>query len=463
MGYKLQVTTSATSLRSYFNASDTVLISVARAPSVGDVYKITRAIDGTFELFINGVSQGTAVDLTYTISSSSNLGYLAAAGCEFGDQVQQDLNGSLVYPFGSSLESRVFDLTASVSSFGVFQATTSFPAGASADWYTATSDDGVTFDSWVSASVNAPIASAVKRYIKYKVVLDIPYGLSTGGIPANTPTIFDVTLNYFTAVAQPKWSPVVNFYLTDSNGICDLSQQVADNLGGDTAIINDIAVTSAPQILSGADTDTQWQGVAGSPPAAISAGNVLNVVVGTLTFNCAVSSGMDTSRMGSGLAIAITWGTATGTAAITYIHPTKPILTLTVTGPGTITDLRLIGKSFQAIETPYQALSSDAASIARHKKRHQDLSNDYIRDGSIALVIAQKVIANQAKPSIYIPKFEIFPPRINMQPGDRINVINAQTGISKDYYVLGYSRFIDIAEDGADAGMSLVLMDIPTV
>jgi hypothetical protein len=201
--------------------------------------------------------------------------------------------------------------------------------------------------------------------------------------------------------------------------------------------------------------------VTGTPPGKVSAANPLVVSAGTLVYNCVVSGGMDTSGMAGGSCIAITWGTATGSAAITYIHPTKPILTLTITGSGTITDLRLIGKSFSQLQTPFQSIASDSASIARHRKRHLDKNNNYFRDGNICTVVAARIISNQKDPVSYVPSFEIFPPRVNMQPGDRVNVTNEITGIATDYYVVGYSRHSSVSGKSAEAGQSLILMKIP--
>jgi hypothetical protein len=323
----------------------------------------------------------------------------------------------------------------------------------------------------------------VKRYEKIRVVMTTPQDSGTNATPI-TPIVYSLSVSWYTGTGQQKWSPTVGFYLTDQNGILDVQQQVSDSLGGDTAIINDIAVTAAPLVLSGGATDTQWQGTAGTispgifdsgpPPsyvgtfqAAPSAADIavatpLIVSVGTVSFICVIPAGMDISGMAGGSCIAITWGTATGTASISYIHPTTPVLTLVVTNPGTITDLRLIGKSYSNIKTPYQSVAHDLASRSRYRKRHQDIQNDYVQNGVMTGVIAARIIENQKDPTVHIPSLPIFPPIVNMQPADRVNVVNGQTGIDKDYYVVGFSRTITLSPKKADASMSLILMNIPT-
>ena len=446
---------------------DAVLISGSTGGGTAPhTVRVTRASNGEFALYIDGVLQGTNTDASHTTSThilildpADDVGNVSVTNLYFSNVVLAPAvtatNAQAVWISPS------IDRGADLSQNGILNLTTYEPAGASVLVYTAASLDNVNWDAWTQATPGQQDPCAVKRYEKVKLVLACPEDDGLHNAVLTTPVAYALTVAWWTGVGQQKWSPQVDFYLTDENGICDISEQISDSLAGDTSIINDVAVTAAPLVLTGADTDDQWQAVTGTPPDKVSAANPLVVSAGAVVYNPVISGGMDIANMAGGTCIAITWGTATGTAAITYIHPTKPVLTLTVTNPGTITDLRLIGKGFSNLQTPYQSLASDATSIARHRKRHTDLNNNYFRDGLVCDVVAARTIANQKDPTSHVPNMPIFPPRVNMQPGDRVNVVNEITGIAQDYYNVGYSRKINISDSSADVSMELVLMRVP--
>ena len=439
--------------------SGTVLADLGASDTGTHVWGVIRDSSGNMTILKDGASVGTATDNTYTTCSNFGVAVLGSTYAGATITIDDIFFNSNTTTIEGDWTSPIINRGVALNANGIFQANIDAPAGVTVTCYTAGSTDGVNFEGWIVATPGVIDPCSVWQYERIKVV----FSCATSYIGSQA-FLYTIVVNWYTGSGQQKWSPSVNFYLTDQNGICEVQQQVSDSLGGDTSIINDIAVTAAPLVLNGADTDTQWQGTAGTPADKISATNPLIVTTAAspYTFNCVISSGMDISGMAGGTCIAMTLGTATATAAITYIHPTKPILTLTVTGSGTITDLRLIGKAYGQSDTPYQSLASDATSIARYRKRHQDLENDYFRDASITAVVAARIIANQKAPTEYIPKFDIFPPVVNIQPGDRVNVTNQINGISQDYYVLGFGRTITMSESSADASMSLVLMEVPT-
>ena len=436
----------------------------ALSPGV-NTWAISRDINGVFNIYKNSTLVATYTDLTYTtFQAIAFCGTAQNGGAGYPEtQFEIDVSNILVTPDETSLQgvwqSTTLDRGTSISSSGIFQATPSMPLGTNIQFYTQTSTDNINFTAWALATPGAADPSpstAGYRYENVKAVFSAPAGYC-----GTLPQLFNITLSWYTGTGQKKWSASVDFYLTHDNAILDIQEQVADGLSGDTAIVNDVAVTTAPLVLSGAGTDDQWKAVTGTPPSEVSVANPLTVNAGTTTFNPTISSGMDTSGMSGGSCIAITWGTATGTAAITYIHPTKPILTLTVTNPGTITDLRIIGKGFTNLQTPYQSTASDASSIARYRKRHSDLQNDYFRDSGVTAVVAARIIANQAGPVEYIPGVDLFPARVDLQPGDRVNVSEPNSGILQDYYVVGFTRSMSVSGQSGDITENLVLMRIP--
>ena len=450
----------------YFNT--TTLADCGACDGAAHVWQIARTSAGVFTVYKDGVLVGTATDNTYTSFQEiglANVGVNATTSTFTVDNIYftNAISDGTLGTVGQSIWISPSIDRNGITFSGILQCVYDSTGGSSVDLYVSSSSDGITWSSWIPATNGAQDPSGLDRYEKVKIVLNCPIDNGLNNANTATPIIYGLTANWYTGTGQSKFSNSVNFNLTDQNGICDLQEQIADNLAGDSAIINDVAVTAAPLVLTGADTDDQWQAITGTPPDKVSVANPLIVSAGTVTYNCVVSGGMDTSNMAGGSCIAITWGSATGSAAITYIHPTKPILTLTVTSPGTITDLRLIGKSFSNLQTPYQSLASDAASIARHRKRHADVNNNYFRDSSVTDFVAAKIVSNQKDPVSYIPSFEIFPPRVNLQPGDRVNVVNEINGIATDYYVVGYSRTVEISESDASASMNLTLMKIPKV
>jgi len=483
-------------IRSDYSAgafTQTVLVSGAYTPGFASLkrVRVTRNNSGDFSVYIEGTLQGSTSSPDATYTSFGGL-FLFTTFSDYYDSLRiSEIFATAAVDGASAVTnaaamwlSPVIDRGADLSASGIFNAATTQPSGTAINFFSRVSPDKITWGSWIALTPGQQDGTALQRYEQISFALHCP---AEGGQQNiyTTPILYSMSLSWHTGSGQQKWSPTVNFYLTDTNGICTLQQQISDNLGGDSSIINDVAVTSSPLIKEGASTDTQWQAVSGSMtynsntqkwgllttgvPQVVSASYPLTVPIGTIPIQCIISSGMVPTDMlivsndqsGHTITLGSSTGTARGTVYFSFLNPTEPIITLHITTAGNITDLRICGPILQGIQTPYQSLASDAKSIAIHNRRHQDIQNDYFRDGSITDIVAARIIANQAYPTEYIPKFEIFPPRVNMQPGDRINVVNGQTGVSADYYVVGFSRSVEISDKNASAGMSLVLMEIP--
>ena len=377
---------------------------------------------------------------------------------------------------------------------GIFQLAAVTPGATSVSCYVSGSADKITWGSWIAATPGQTDACPNLRYELIKIVFYDTGTIAAGNL--TTPLVYSVNLNWYTGSGQQKWSSNINFYLTDSNGIQDLQQQIGDSLGGDSQIINDVAVTAAPLILDTTDAaSTQWQATAGSlsagtyspgpPPswvgtytasataANVSASAPLIVAVGTVSFICVVEGGMNIANMNStpvgfsaGATITngcinLTSGTAVGSAYISFISPTTPVLTLVITTAGTITNLLLSDYGYTNLNTPYMSIANDQQSINRYKRRHQDIENDYVQNSVMTGTIAARVISNQKNPIEYIPSFKIFPPVVNMQPGDRVNVTDEITGIADDYYVVSFSRKASVSEGQASVSMTAILSEVP--
>jgi len=422
--------------------------------------KITRNSSAHFQVFVDNVLRITATDTSYNTSVCIIPDAYAYDYPDTSKTVSYDNIYAASATATIQWTSPWIDQGATVTAEQLFTATDSQPATSSISYFTQTSADMIVIDAPVAATSGATIGSTAKRYIRLIANLNCPQDDGLHNTNLVTPYLTQFTISWLFGTGQNKWQSSINFYLNYDSNIVDLQEQVSDTLGGDTAVINYETVSTSPLILGGADSDTTWQGTTVSPAAAISAGNPLSVTVGTLVYNLDISGCMDISKMAGGTCIVMTLGTATATAAITYIHPTKPVLTITVTVGGTITDLRLIGKTFQNAATPYQAIAQDAASIALHKKRSDTISNNYIINSNIALLVANKIVANQKDVAKWIPQIDIIP-LLNMQPGDQVFTNEINVGIYAGYYVIGYTRNVQISDSDASLDMTMALMRIP--
>jgi hypothetical protein len=277
---------------------------------------------------------------------------------------------------------------------------------------------------------------------------------------AMTPVIYDVTVGWNTGSGSSKYPTTVSYTFRYDSSVIDLEEETADDLGGDTAILNSIQAQSAPLTLTGANTDTQWQGTANVPAAAVSASNPVTVSIGTYTYNPVISGGMDTSLMsGANPAAAVVTfgGGAVGSWAFSLIHPTTPTLVITITTGGTITDLRLVGKAFSASNTPITASASDAASIALYDKRNYPISNNYLINSGIAQSVANRLLSNFKSPTVYIKNLRVQP-TWSIQTGDRCTVVDDNSGINTDYIVVEIKQVLASGSGMAQAYTELKLM-----
>ena len=474
--------------------------SMGAGTGVSHAIRVTRDALGNLALYIDGVLQGMATDGHYTSGTVFSLGsFRVNYGLFSITNIRFSFTKDGVFATSDSPSSWIsptIDRGSALSANGIFTATTDTPTGTSVTFYTAASTDGITWDAWSVATPGKQDPCALKRYERVKIILNCPEDDGLHNAVLTTPIVYGITVSWYTGTGQQKWSPNINFYLTDSNGIQDLQQQIGDSLGGDSQIINDVALTAAPLILDTTDgASTQWQATAGSlsagtyspgpPPswvgtytasataANVSASAPLIVAVGTVSFICVVEGGMNIANMNStpvgfsaGATITngcinLTSGTAVGSAYISFISPTTPVLTLVITTAGTITNLFLSGYGYTNLNTPYKSIANDQQSINRYKRRHQDIENDYVQNSVMTGTIAARVISNQKNPIEYIPSFKIFPPVVNMQPGDRVNVTDEITGIADDYYVVSFSRKASVSEGQASVSMTAILSEVP--
>lgn len=420
-------------------------------------------------IFLDGSDDGSTVAVTYSVNNLNGSTSFSVAQHEFwrlrvsataSDNVNVPTFGNLNLLFGASgtWTSPILDTGVNTISLGSIMAT-SVLNGGTISFQTRSSSNGITWSPYASTSGSGLILSPLARYLQTQVLIN----LGSGGV---TPIILDITVGWTSGGGSLKYPATSSFDFSFDSSLLDVQQSLADNLGGDTSILNDIIVQAQPLVLTGTDADTVWQGTIGTPPTAISPSTPMTLANSTkvLVIPISVPGGMDISRM-SGIdpaAVAVTPGTVGNLSwFFTSIHPTLPVLALEWTGDGTITDLRLIGKTFQNANYLLAQEATDAASINQYGDRQLSITNQFITSPPTAAAIASILLANYKAPTSYIPsaKVELCPP---IQLGDRVTVNDINLDMTADYIVVGESHEID-ASSGSDAKIEsdLVLLKVP--
>ena len=364
--------------------------------------------------------------------------------------------------------SNTIDLGTDVDGFGTIDATIYETTNCSPHLFTRTSPDGSTWDAWIQVAPNAQITSNVyaHTYAQIKMLYSsnqYPYAL------AKLPTVYDLILNVYRAGSGGKY-PSTSSRNVFYNGIMlDLQQRITDTLGGDTAIYNQVQVTGTPYQLSGNYNDDDWDGTSGFANNNISPTNPLYLSVGTKEIQASVNPGMDIAQMGwaanstqviNGVtyyaAVQITWGTAAGTAIISEINPSAPVISINCTTAGIITGLSLWGKMYNTQVSNFIAYAYDDTSIKKYGLRVLTITNPWIVTSAMAQYVANNQLA------LYTAEANcLYNVQTSLQPsidiGDRVTAFDSNTGISADYWVVS----IDHTRSDSQAYTTLTLWLIP--
>lgn len=366
-------------------------------------------------------------------------------------------------------QSPVHDMGAGVVSLGQLQML-AVPSGGTISAMTRTSANGISgWSPYVALSSTGNILSPVNEFIQFQIFMAV--GITT----VSDPLVLNVTLNWTGGSGNAKYPPKPSSWtFSFASNLLNVSQELADNLGGDSSILNDVIVNAQPYVLQGASTDVVWQGTIGTPPVNISAGVPLSVTSGqTLIYPLYISGGMDIGSMSGANPAAATITFAAGGAgswSFTTIHPTLPVLQIVITGTGTITNLQVLGKTFSSgtitavnaqIQSTTQGIEiTSKPSIASFGRRKATISNPWIVSAAIATNIAQAIINNFANPFSYIPSVDLqFTPAA--QVGDRVTVIDQNTALNNDYLIVGLDHEISVQEKRASIQTTATLLLVP--
>lgn len=445
---------------------DSGSLSVNPNPSVTVVGTYPGGTSST--IFLDGSDDGSSVAVTYSVNNLNGSQTFAVAQHEFWrlrisaaatDNVFVPTFGNFNLLFGSFgvWTNPTLDTGASTTGFGSITYTAVLNGG-TVSFVTRSSYDGITWSPYIATSMSGVILSPLARYLEVQVLIN----LGPGGV---TPIVLDVTVGWTSGGGSLKYPLIASFEFEFDSQLLAVQQSLADNLGGDSSILNDVIVQAQPLVLTGTTSDTVWQGTIGIPPINISGSAPLAVTSGqVLVFTPYVSGGMDISLMtGADPAAAVVTfsGGASGSWAFSNIHPTLPVLTITITGSGNIIDLRIIGETYQNASYLQAQEVIDQTSKARYGLRQLSISNNWITSVAAATAIAQIQLKNYKFPVAYIPsaKVRLCP---SIQLGDRVTISDANLDLTADYIVVGNNHNLSASKDNATIETDLVLMAIPS-
>ena len=261
----------------FWNASIRLMVrwGVAGGQNLSPVVSVvaTYPAGTSSTIFLDGSDDGSTVAATYSVNNLNGGNTFLISQHEFWrlrvsaaatDNTNPPTFLGLNLLFGSTGTwiSPILDTGASTLSYGSIVATSVLNGGTIA-FFTQSSADGVTWNAFIATSMSGQILSPLLRYLHVMVVIT----LGPGGV---TPLILDITAGWTTGGGSVKYPLLASFVFQFDSQLLDVQQSLADNLGGDSSILNDIIVQAQPLVLTGTNTDTVWQGTVGTPPVSIS-------------------------------------------------------------------------------------------------------------------------------------------------------------------------------------------------
>jgi hypothetical protein len=161
----------------------------------------------------------------------------------------------------STFVSQISDLLLIPTAWGIFETIKTNSETALIDYYTQTSDDGITFDDWVLVnSATYEIGSELKRYIRWKAILKSTNRLSI-------PSIDSVTINYYTGGGTPRWTNIA-LEIDASEDTAEIPIKFSDREAGEGTIYDKVEIEVMPfQLQTVADVWTgskNWITIAGN-------------------------------------------------------------------------------------------------------------------------------------------------------------------------------------------------------
>lgn len=323
--------------------------------------------------------------------------------------------------------------------FVEFQAAYETGPSTSVDFFIRVSDDGgVTFTPWRQVIPGTPMS----KWNHYAEQVQVRFRLRSSD-PTQTPKVFNFTVKYRSRGGSQQTQDAPVLFLKDSTTMLDLNQVYSDEVGGANYIITKETVKSKPTFLSSGSQDA-WIATVNSE--AVSPTNPLTVPVGDTTFEVDLGN----TQYDVPQTVVMTLGTAVATASITS-HPSKPILTITATVAGTISELKLTGTPFVQEGTVEAVVEAEDEIQADYGPQDDVFESNYIDNVDLARDIATAKIARFGQGPI--DWLQDVPCRFspNIQVNDRTRIVEGNTDIDADYVILGA---MDVLSASADRSFS---------
>lgn len=451
---------------------DSGSIAVNLMPTITDLASYPSGTSGT--IFLDGGDDGSTAVVSYSTGNLNGTWIptivqhrywrLRISASMTGNSLPSIGAPNLLFAPSGTWISPIVDTGSETKAYGSITSD-NVPNGGTIAFSTQSSPDGVTWSGYIATSISGQIMSPVQRYLQVMVVII----LGPGGI---TPLILDITVGWSGGTGSIKYPLFSSFTFSFDSLMFDVQQVLADNLGGDSSILNDILVQAEPLVLTGGTpddlpglTNVIWNGTIGIPPVNISPTTPLTVTTGQiLTFTPYISGGMDITYMSGAnpqAAVVTFAGGAAGSWAFTNIHPTLPVLQITITNSGQISGLTINGLTFSNASYLQTQEVFDSVSIARYGDRQLSIANTWITSVAAAQFIAGINLANYKQPIAYIASCKVgLSPSIQL--GDRVTVDDINLDLTADYIVVGAAHTIDLkSKDKASIETDLTLIAIP--
>jgi hypothetical protein len=190
-GYKIWFSVSATTAHfQKVNGDDSIGVGALTLAtwSVGSLpatYRVYRDLNGTFKIYENDVLKATVTDTTYTQCTFFRVLQSVGSGTIQDIWLPSD-------PIQSIWTSPVIDMGATPTAFDSVIKDDS-TTDASITYKTATSTDGISFDSFVAINASFVPQSSLKRYGKIQITFSIAQGVT------DLPQVDDLTFRWITS------------------------------------------------------------------------------------------------------------------------------------------------------------------------------------------------------------------------------------------------------------------------
>ena len=302
----------------------------------------------------------------------------------------------------------------------------------SIDWFIRVSADGINFTPWREAYPGTNMT----KWNHWWNFFQVKARMRTSD-PTQTPKVFSITVHYHSRGGSAKTQSVAVLNFLYNGTLLNMNQTLTDELGGANYLINKSVVKSKPTFRS-SGTQVAWRATINN--AYVSVSNLLTVTVGVQTFNVDLGD----YQYDVPQAVTLTLGTATATASLSS-HPSKPVLTLTVTGAGTITDLHIEGTPFVQEGTVEVITYGKQELIDLYGEREDVLENDFIDNKDMAEDISKSVIQRFQQPLTWLPDAQVRPTP-NIQINDRSKIVEINSDLNNDFLPIAIQHEITTSE-----------------